>query len=287
MGFLDTITSGVSEYAQKIKDTVSGTLDPSQARLGIAGLLKGGIVKREIPQTARIGFAIDTKNGSIPVEEDWRIRVSVGDSSGIFYRGTNPGILEPLKSTNGVIFPYTPSITTSYTASYSPQKTTHSNYPAYFYEASEVSAINISGDFTVQTIEEGQYLLACIYFFRASTKMFYGEGGGNPPPVLFLNGYGNEYFKNVPCVLTAFQHVMGSDVDYLEIPSVTNSSPYYPIAAVNVPGPRTSQGAPKTTRVPLLSQIQVTLQPVYSRETMAKFDLNEFAAGKLIDKGYL
>lgn len=287
MGFLDTITSGVSEYAQKIKDTVSNTMDPSQARLGIAGLLKGGIVKRQIPQTARVGFAIDTKNGSVPVEEDWRIRVSVGDSSGIFYKGSDPGILTPLVSTNGVIFPYTPSITTSYTANYSSQKTTHSNYPAYFYESSEVASISIGGDFTVQTIEEGQYLLACIYFFRASTKMFYGEGGGNPPPILFLNGYGNEYFKNVPCVLTGFQHVMSPDVDYLEIPSVTASAPYYPISAQNVPGPTTSQGAPQTTRVPLTSQIQITLQPVYSRKTVSEFDLTDFATGKLIDKGFL
>lgn len=281
MGFLDTITSGVTEYAQKIKDTLSNTLDPSTARLGAAGLLKGGTKAGATPPTeSNVGFSVDTSNGPVPIKEDWRIRVSVGESSGIFYQNNNLGILAPLKDTSGVIFPYTPSITTSFTASYSPQKSTHSNYSAFFYEASEVSAINISGDFTVQTIEEGQYLLACIYFFRASTKMFYGTGqnAGNPPPILFLDGYGDQYFKRVPCVLTSFQHVMGADVDYLEVPNL--GSEYTPITQAGSPGA-------KTTRVPTTSQIQISLQPVYSRQSLAKFDLEKFAQGRLLDKGFL
>lgn len=285
MGFLDTITNGVTEYAQKIKDTVSNTLDPSQARLSIAGLLPGG-KKKMVPSSNRVGFEVDTGSGAVPVEDDWRIRVSVSESSGIFYKNNNLGILAPLKDTQGVIFPYTPSVTTSYSASYSQQKTTHSNYPSYTYEASEVQAIQISGDFTVQSVAEGQYLLACIYFFRASTKMFYGqsEQAGNPPPILFLNGYGDQYFRNVPCVVTSFQHVMPADVDYLEIPNL-GSTAYYPVG--NAGGPGTSAGSPKTTRVPTTSQIQIGLQPVYSRQSVAEFDLEEFAQGRLLDKGFL
>jgi hypothetical protein len=285
MGFLDTITNGVTEYAQKIKEKVTNTLDPSQARLGAAGLLPGG--KKKQPATInRIGFAVDNGTGAVPIEEDWRIRVSVAENSGIFYKSNDLGILAPLKDTSGVIFPYTPSITTSFTASYSPQKSTHSNYSAFFYEASEVSAINVSGDFTVQTVEEGQYLLACIYFFRASTKMFYGAGdnAGNPPPILFLDGYGDQYFKHVPCVLTSFQHVMGADVDYLEIPNL-GSTQYYPITQTG--GQKESSASPKTTRVPTYSQIQISLQPVYSRQSLAKFDLEKFAQGRLLDKGFI
>jgi hypothetical protein len=285
MGFLDTLTNGVTEYAQKIKNSVTNTLDPSQARLGIAGLLPGGTRKQ--PATInRVGFAVDNGQGAIPVEDDWRIRVSVGETSGIFYKSNNLGILAPLKDTQGVIFPYTPSITTSFSASYSPQKNTHSNYSAFFYEASEVQAINISGDFTVQNVAEGQYLLACIYFFRAASKMFYGSGdnAGNPPPILFLDGYGDQYFKRVPCVLTSFQHVMGADVDYLEVPSLEANS-YTPI---NVPtGPKESAVSSKTTRLPTYSQIQITLQPVYSRQSVAEFDLEKFAQGRLLDKGFI
>jgi hypothetical protein len=170
--------------------------------------------------------------------------------------------MDPLAATGGVIFPYTPSITTSYSAGYSSQKSTHSNYPAFFYESSEVSAIQLAGDFTVQTIEEGQYLLASIYFFRASTKMFFGGGSqpGNPPPILYLDGYGTHYFPHVPCLLTSFQHTMSADVDYIEIPGLDGA----------------------TTRVPTVSQIQLGLQPVYSRVAQSNFDLDAFARGELI-----
>jgi len=130
--------------------------------------------------------------------DDWRVKVSVGANSGLLYQ--NPGgVLDPLTKTHGVIFPYTPSITTSFSAGYSAQKLTHSNYASHFYDSSEVAGISITGDFTVQSVEDGQYLLACIYFFRAATKMFYGASThmGNPPPLLFLDGYGKYYLPRV------------------------------------------------------------------------------------------
>jgi hypothetical protein len=232
----------------------------------MTNLLKGGGNRPAQIGETRVGFVnANAEAGTIPIEKDWRVRVSLGNSAGIFYQ-TNAGIMEPLIDTNGVVFPYTPSVTTSYTANYSNQKTTHSNYPAYFYESSEVQAIQISGDFTVQNQDEGRYLIACIYFFRACTKMFYGSGenAGNPPPVVFLNGYGKDILPNVPCIVTSFQQVMGSDVDYLGIDTF---------------------GEPN--RVPTACQLQISLQPIYSRKKVAEFDLNEFAAGRLIGGGFL
>ena len=262
----DELLPGVSNVAKNVASKVVNVLDPSGARLQIAGLLKGGGAvanKRATPTTFAMG---SSTGGAVAIKDDWRIRVSVGKSSNLFYEGTEAGILRPLKDTMGVIFPYTPQIQLSYAASYSPLKTTHSNYPAFFYEGSEVSAIQLSGTFTVQNIEEGQYLLAAIYFFRASTKMFYGSGdnAGNPPPILFLNGYGSHYLPNVPCVLTSFQHTMPEDVDYVEIP-ITGGK----------------------TRMPTSSSISIGLQPVYSRTTQSQFNLQEFAQGKLIDKGLI
>jgi hypothetical protein len=80
----------------------------------------------------------------------------------------------PLSQTSGVVFPYTPSITVNHRARYGVTPLTHANYASYFYEGSEVSSININAEFTVQNIEEGQYLAAVIQFFRTMTKMFYG-----------------------------------------------------------------------------------------------------------------
>lgn len=284
---IDSITSGVSDFAKTAASKVGNLLDPSNARLSIAGLLQGGRRKTEKTPETRVGFAVANPKGEpIPVEKDWRVRISLPQSSDMFYNSSESGILAPLKDTNGVVFPYTPSITTSYSASYGQLKTTHSNYPAYFYESSEVQAIQISGDFTVQNVKEGQYLLACIYFFRACTKMFYGASSkaGNPPLIVFLNGYGSELLPNVPCVVTAFQQVMTADVDYVQIPSLNSGSSY---ATNDETGESYYRGEGNSTRLPTSCQLQITLQPVYSRASVAEFDLEKFASGQLLDKGFL
>ena len=267
---LNSIGNGIGNMAKSAIGALPSILDPSGSRLSIANLLKGGGSRAAKAAAAAQGEVLvnfeSSRSGSsgnqTEIDSDWRVRIGVSPSSGIFYTGGDSGIMNPLSATGGVIFPYTPSITTSYTAGYSSQKTTHSNYPAFFYENSEVSAIQLAGDFTVQSIEEGQYLLASIYFFRASTKMFFGGGShpGNPPPILYLDGYGTHYFPHVPCLLTSFQHTMSPDVDYMEIPGLGGAK----------------------TRVPTVSQIQLGLQPVYSRVAQSKFDLDAFARGELI-----
>lgn len=286
---IDKITSGVSDYVKGAAGKIGNVLDPSNARLSIAGLLQGGRKKSEKPVQTRVGFSIGKPEGTpVPIEQDWRVRVGVAPGSKIFYDSGDAGIMSPLIDTQGVVFPYTPSITTSYTASYGQTKTTHSNYPAYFYDSSEVQAIQLSGDFTVQSEQEGQYLLACIYFFRSATKMFYGDGAnsGNPPPMVFLNGYGSQLFPNVPCVVTSFQHVMGSEVDYIEIPSVAQTPELLSTDSGTFEG-YTGPGKGATTRVPTASQLQISLQPVYSRKSIAQFDLEKFARGELLNKGFI
>ena len=247
---------------ENYKPSGGDSLDPSASRLSTS--LMGGSKAKKAP-AVRYASGSEKTGQVVESKEDWRIRVSVGESSGLFYLG-DAGILEPLKETAGVIFPYTPSITVSYSSGYSPQKNTHSNYPAYSYDSSEVQAIQLSGDFTVQNEDEGKYLMAAVQFFRAAGKMFYGEGdkSGNPPPILFLNGYGKQYFPNVPCLLTSFSHAMSSEVDYMEI-----------------------QTGGEKTRLPTFSQIQISLQPVYSRNKIAEFDLEKFAQGGLLDGGFI
>lgn len=236
---------------------------------------------------------------------DWRVRINLAPNSSYFYHDANNTLLSPLASEPGlgggsptttsaavlklagispqtrvgVIFPYTPQVTVTHVANYTPQKMTHNNYTNYFYDNSEVQAINISGEFTVQSIDEGQYLLATIYFLRSLTKMFFGNDqyAGNPPPIIYLNGYGQYYFPNVSCVVTNFSHTMPADVDYVNIPepAVNNSG----ANAHTTPYPANS------TRLPTTSTISLTLQPVYSRLSQSGFfSLEDFARGSLISK---
>jgi len=159
-----------------------------------------------------------------PAAADWRVRLSLAANATYLYRASNPGILAPLLPTNGVIFPYTPSIDTSYTANYDKTDLTHSNYRGYFYKSSSINDVNIKGTFTAQDTREAEYLLAVIHFFRSVTKMFYGQDSeaGTPPPLVYLSGLGQFQFNNHPCVVTSFTYNLPTDVDYIRATGFNN-----------------------------------------------------------------
>lgn len=280
-GRISEVGEGIRDFASKGAKAIRGFIEPGAARLEKAGLLKGG-KRREAKPLPKTNVNFSNRN-SKTVVDDWRVRISMSNEvASLFY--ANPAdnnIMAPLAVTQGVIFPYTPQVQVTYQANYTPQRLTHTNYQTYFYESSEVQAISITADFTVQNQEEARYVLACIYFFRAATKMFYGQSEnrstnnvGQPPPLVFLNGYGEQYFPNVPCIVTQFSHTMPNDVDYIETDyrfAQENTSAYKP---------------ERTTRIPTISQITVSLQPVYSKSVAATFDLQKFARGELLkDKG--
>jgi hypothetical protein len=278
--------------------STAGSMNPADARRAKAGLAKGGsAVPKSSTQSPNVQF------GSEDSGYDWRVRVSISPNSKILYWSASdyasvPGLLAPLRATDGFIFPYVPSVTVSHSANYTPVSLTHSNYQQFFYESSSVSSISINGDFTVQNIDEGKYFLAALYFFRACTKMFYGKSAeyqGSPPPIVYLDGYGQHYLPHVPCVITNFSHTMPGDVDYIEIntpQSVTvtktkadNSSSYY-----QAPGKGAGAGTELETqtintaynRVPTVSTFNLTLQPIISRTQAIDFNYAEFARGGLI-----
>jgi hypothetical protein len=135
-----------------------------------------------------------------------------------------PGILAPLAATDGVVFPYTPAIETSYQAKYANYDLTHSNYRGYFYQNSSVENITIKGTFTAQDTREAAYLLAVIHFFKSVTKMFYGQDAeaGTPPPLVYLSGFGKYQFNESPCVVTTFGYSLPTDVDYIRANGFNN-----------------------------------------------------------------
>jgi len=260
---------------QGIGDTLLNLVDPSGIRKKIAGLLDGGVASL-FNKNITPGVNITSGNSpSNPLKTDWRVRIGLLDWS-IF--SDNKMFAPLIDKTNGVVFPYTPNISVTHNARYSEQALQHSNYKNYFYEGSDVAAITISGDFTVQNHDEALYLLASIYFFRSCTKMFFGNDtlAGNPPPLVTLNGYGDYYFPEVPCVITSFQHTLPSEVDYLEFYYSEGRQAYENNGSVS----NTQQ---QIARLPTTSQISVTLQPVYSRKTgHDTMTLGEFSKGHLL-----
>ena len=61
-------------------------------------------------------------------------------------------VLDPLKETNGLIWPYTPQIYVTHSAAYTPIKPVHSNYPFFAYQNSQVDQFSITGDFLVENL---------------------------------------------------------------------------------------------------------------------------------------
>lgn len=179
----------------------------------------------------------DASTPKFPPPPDFRVRISLAPGSKYFYNTETPGILSPLKRTNGVIFPYTPAISVTYAANYDSYDLTHSNYKSYTYRNSSVDQVSIIADFTAQTTEEANYVLAVIHFFRSASKMFYGQDldpvRGTPPPVLYLSGYGAYQFDNHPLVLSSFAYALPTDVDYISASITTDKAGLPTIAALS------------------------------------------------------
>jgi hypothetical protein len=248
--FTDALKTGATAYLTASAFGASGKTSGKAALIaGGLDLLSGGKVSSVLFGTG--GEGADTPTGSA---SDWRVRISMAtETAGMFYNGG--GVMSPLSSTNGLVFPTTPTVTVNHAATYNSTQLTHNNYKSYFYQGSDVQGITITGDFTAQTIAEGKYVNAAIHFLRACTKMFFGTNtqyAGNPPPMVFLNGYGGTYLPNVPCVVTTFSHTMPNDVDYIQVES------YW---------------------MPVVSSISVTLQPVYSRSKQLLFDNGAYNGG--------
>lgn len=242
--------------------------EPDEARRQNAGLNKGGENSQQFPVNDPPTEVTSDTTGGVATDDDWRVRISLPPRSSNFYRGDPAQVaaLTPLLASgiDGVVFPYTPQVSITHNARYQEQALTHSNYKSYFYEGSDVSSIQITGEFTAQNQREADYVLASILFFRACTKMFFGNDpqAGTPPVIVFLDGFGRYYLPHVACVITQFQHTMPADVDYI---------PSYGAAAA---------GSPQ--RIPTQSQMSVTLQPVVSRRKVHnEFDLEMYARGNL------
>ena len=226
---------------------------------------------------------------------------------------TNSNILYPLSLTDGVIFPYTPSVSVNYAANYDNSELTHSNYKIFQYRSSAVDNVTIGCDFTAQDNSEANYLLAVIHFFRSVTKMFYGKDqspkNGTPPPLVYLTGLGAFQFDHHPLAVTAFNYTLPTDVDYIRAGSAsaaagTSGNPQtqastgisslqairqlasgVPVGGQKAPPSwkNTVIGTTDATYVPTKMTIQITAIPIVTRNDISNnFSLADYATGALL-----
>ncbi len=256
---------------------------------------------------------------------DWRVKLRLAPQATYLYKDPNPGILAPLAITDGIIFPYTPTIDVQYRAEYTNYSPTHSNYMHYFYKGSSVQTVQLQAEFTAQDTVEAEYLLACIHFLKSCSKMFYGQDAqrGSPPPLVYLSGLGEYQFNEAPCAITEFNYNLPSDVNYIRARSrhinrddqlqfqkplassttngnfsalnrlktaVTNAlngntEPLQAGAQPFQPSPG-NLGSKGATYVPTKMAMTINMIPIISRQAASQqFSLKEYANGNLIKKG--
>jgi hypothetical protein len=223
--------------------------------------------------------------------QDFRARLSPKSVSaakketGILGPADQSNILWPLHATNGILFPYTPSVTAGSQAEYDLSPFIHSNYGYNAYVRSYPKPINISTEFTAQSDAEAFYMLAVIHFFKSSTKLYFGvqtyKTSGTPPPVLLFNYLGDHQFNDVPVVVKSFGYTLDAAVDYV---------PVY-TAGLNSNGDGLSLPAGKSNGyswVPTHIKVEIELETQYTPiKTRNNFNLDKFRSGNLITGGYI
>jgi hypothetical protein len=261
--------------------------------------------------------------GGDDASTDWRARLSM--PTGSFF-DTSP-VLQPLWQAGGLVFPYTPTISINHSATYNEMPVTHQNYQFNAYQSSRVSDIQITGEFNVEDQVQAKYWIAAVHFLRSVTKMFTGDTAyaGNPPPVLNFNAYGDHVFRNVPVVVKSFSMSLPKDTNYistnlasasgfgLDSISQTANALAFGTAALGansvasslstaanavsagssiirglgLSGSAGGQSSSGDSYVPVKSDLTVTLMPVYSRQNVRQFSLQQFVNGAYVGKGYI
>jgi hypothetical protein len=208
-----------------------------------------------------------------------------------------------LNATNGVLFPYTPTISVNYAANYNPTELVHSNYKVYQYSSSSIDSITLACDFTAQDEYEANYLLAVIHFFRSATKMFYGQDQnprkGTPPPLCYIYGMGSYQFSGQPLAIQAFTYNLPNNVDYIQTSvgndTTTATPPTTQPARMEgtgvtkggvLPPPQFAPSAePGTVSwVPSKIQLNITCVPMMNRNAVSnEFSLEKYATGSLLN----
>lgn len=196
-------------------------------------------------------------------------------------------LLFPLYQTGGVLFPYTPSVSTGNTVDYDPSAFIHSNYGYNAYIRSYPKPISISAEFTAQTNDEALYLLAVIHFFRSVTKSYFGVNpynkAGTPPPVLLFNYLGLYQFNNVPVIVKSFDYTYEANIDY--VPVYTGDEvDYSQTLGVALPIGNSNGYSYVPTHMTVTCELDTQYTPIELRN---KFNLDEFRKGRLIDNGYI
>jgi hypothetical protein len=183
------------------------------------------------------------------------MKVRLGFKPGHPYAGY-PGIMRPLAATNGVLFPYRPSLTIGTRNYWGTTEPKQSLYGFPVPDRHEIAITITDAQMSAQSVEEADYIYASIQFFRAAMKPAFGSEGsvplGAPAPTIEMTAIGPHMIQSVGVILRDFDLQLMNDVDYIP----------------------TSSGA----TVPSVVVFTLGLMISLSASKMRSFNLDEFVA---------
>ncbi len=199
-----------------------------------------GTIEGEDPNNPDI--VVNGRRGYVDADNhrDHRVRISafLGQEEQIYGAQEKTNLLYPLHATDGLLFPYTPTISMSQDTSWQTTDLEHANYDILTFQKSSSAALTLSARFTVQNQREGEYTMAAIHFLRTVSKSYFGVKqadkfeeingkttpvngkSGTPPPILLFSGYGSLLFNNLRVVVRnhSWSFDESSDMVRVELP---------------------------------------------------------------------
>lgn len=179
------------------------------------------------------------------------------------------GVLSPLRATNGVVFPYSPTVQIGQSASYGTYDTTHSVYQQNYFINTPNPTYSVTGTFTAQTQEDAKYTAAALHFFRSCLKPEFGGNSyataGVPPAICKFSAYGAIHAKNVPVIVRSFSYTLTEDSEFVNV----------------------SMPVVGSTDVPSVVLVTLDLVAQYPpNKVRDEFNLSAFKSGAGLNKGF-
>jgi hypothetical protein len=253
-------------------ETSKGLMDTNQVIRAGGTISTNKITAKELPEQMQYTYEPGRSKQNDMIDHRIRLRPFPKVAEKLYgEKGNKDNLLDILYDTNGVIFPFTPTLGgISHNVNYTSIDIVHTNQEYFAYKNTEALKFTITGQFSANNYQEARYMLACMHFLRSCTKMHYGGNNNNdslrglPPPVLLLSGYGTYIFNDLPVILTNVTFEYPNTVDMVPV-IWTDNNRMKPIAWV-----------------PILQTISVSVTVQNTPSRLRQFDFDSYIKGALI-----
>jgi hypothetical protein len=187
--------------------------------------------------------------------------------------------LAPIFFTNGLVFPYNPSISESISVKYDAVELTHTNESFHVYRGTDNVRISISdATWTCDTFDNAVYAMSALHFFRTYSQMDFGAGRtGRPPSPMWFSAYGNYAYHRVPVLMEKADWSFPPDVDYVGIPEF--GTPEYKSRVLKFDRDSSNQ----YTWLPMIFKVSsISLVVQHSPQFWTNWNLDMFRSGELL-----